>query len=168
MIDFLVDKYSINKKDGDFDFKTYLNSDINTKIDRSSMSASLEARSPLLDYRIIEFAHNLPLKYKFSMSNQKTILKDLLSKYLPRNLFERPKKGFSVPLENWFRKELKNYVLENLSYNNLKNIPCIDINLVKKNIDDHMSQKSNNAPQIWRLIVLKEWISNNGKGYKFL
>ena len=106
----------------DFDLKTYLNDDINTKVDRASMAFSLEARSPLIDYRIIEFSRSLPLNYKFNNYNKKRILKDVLFQYLPKELFNRPKSGFSMPFEVWFREDLREYVFDSLTKNNLKQV----------------------------------------------
>ena len=106
----------------DFDLKTYLNDDINTKVDRASMAFSLEARSPLIDYRIIEFSRSLPLNYKFNNYNKKRILKDVLFQYLPKELFNSPKSGFSMPFEVWFREDLREYVFDSLTKNNLKQV----------------------------------------------
>ena len=145
----------------DFDIKTYLNEDINTKVDRASMAFSLESRSPLMDYRVMEFARSLPTAYKFNNGNQKRILKDLLYERVPANLFNRPKSGFTMPFESWFRSELKDYVMDNLSDNNLKNIPGIHLNRTKEIINEHMTGKWNRYPQIWKLLVLTQWLEKN-------
>ena len=122
----------------DFDIKTYLNWDINTKVDRATMAFSLEARAPLLDYRIIELARSLPTDFKVKDKNQKRILKDLLYDYVPKSIFDRSKAGFSMPFAEWFRKDLKDYVLEELSDDNLKSIPCINPKTIKNMIQKHM------------------------------
>lgn len=147
----------------DFDLKTYLNYDINTKVDRASMAFSLEARSPLMDYNVVEFAQSLPTDYKFKGTNQKRILKDVLYKYAPKELFDRPKSGFAIPLERWFREDLKEYVLSELDDESLKNIPNINIDQVKFMIKQHMDGSWNRYPLIWKLIVLKQWLNTNGK-----
>lgn len=149
----------------DFDIKTYLNWDINTKVDRATMAYSLEARAPLMDHQVIDFARSLPTSFKYYKGNQKRILKDLLYQSVPEEIFKRPKAGFTMPFAVWFRTELKDYVLSELSTHNLKNIPCIDVDKVEYMIQQHMSGKWNRYPLIWKLLVLKQWLDNNGKGY---
>lgn len=143
-----------------FDIKTYLNGDINTKVDRASMAFAVEARAPLMDYRIVTFAQRLPDNYKFGNRVQKRILKDILYQYVPANLFNRPKSGFTMPFNHWFRNQLKNYVYDQLSLNELKNIPGIDADKAFCMINDHMAGKWNRSPQIWKLLVLKQWLKN--------
>lgn len=145
----------------DFDIKTYLNGDINTKVDRASMAFSLESRSPLMDYRVIEFSRTLPTEFKYSSGNQKRILKDLLFKHVPAHMFDRPKAGFTMPFQNWFRNELKDYVMDNLSADNLKNIPGIHVKRTQEIINEHMTGKWNRYPQIWKLLVLSQWLIKN-------
>ncbi|TDS13435.1 asparagine synthase (glutamine-hydrolysing) [Maribacter caenipelagi] len=152
----------------DFDLKTYLSWDINTKVDRATMAYSLEARSPFLDYRVIEFARGLPLEYKFQKDNQKRILKSILYDHVPKELFNRTKSGFSMPFEKWFRNELKDYVLSELSHNNLKNIPGINVKEVCKMIDEHMLGKWNHYQMIWSLLVLKQWLDKNANGLRIV
>lgn len=149
----------------DFDLKTYLNGDINTKVDRATMAFSLEARAPLMDYRIIEFARSLPTNFKYTGKNQKRILKDVLYQYAPKEFFDRPKAGFTMPFANWFRHELKEMVLSELNDEGLKNIPNINIKEVKLRIKQHMDGSWNRYPLIWKLLVLKQWLNENGKEY---
>jgi len=148
----------------DFDLKTYLTWDINTKVDRASMAYSLEAPSPLLDYRVIEFAQGLPTSYKYVKGNQKRILKEILYKHVPKEIFDRPKSGFAVPLGVWFREELKDYVLTELSMKNLKCIPGIRPEVVSKIIKQHLNGKWGHQMIIWKLLVLQQWLGNNGSG----
>ncbi|MDB5029407.1 asparagine synthase C-terminal domain-containing protein, partial [Mucilaginibacter sp.] len=143
-----------------FDVKTYLNGDINTKVDRASMAFSLEARAPLMDYRVVSFAQHLPDSYKFNKGVQKRILKDILYEHVPRHFFDRPKAGFTIPLRHWFRHELKDYVLDHLSPDNLKNIPGVDPPKALQMINEHMNGKWNRFPQIWKLLVLTQWLEN--------
>ena len=149
----------------DFDIKTYLNYDINTKVDRATMAYSLEARSPLMDHRIVEFARSLPTNFKMKGDNQKRILKDVLYDYVPKAIFDRPKSGFAIPFATWFREDLKDYVLSELDDDSLKSIPNINIDEVKFMINQHMDGTWNRHPLIWKLIVLKQWLNNNGKNY---
>jgi asparagine synthase (glutamine-hydrolysing) len=155
---------SILEKVSDYDIKTYLNGDINTKVDRASMAFSLEARAPLMDYRIIEFSRSLNTNFKFSMGNQKRILKDVLYQYLPPAMFNRPKSGFTMPFRDWFKSELKEYVLDNLSYSELQKIPGINVPRTQEIIQEHMSGKWNRYPQIWKLLVLSQWLKKQNEG----
>src|SRR5690554_493242 len=149
----------------DFDLKSYLIWDINTKVDRATMAFSLEARSPLLDYRVVEFARSLPTSFKFKGKNQKRILKEVLYKYVPKEIFNRSKSGFGVPFSEWFRTDLKNFVLSELSEENLEKIPCIEPKIISKYIKQHMDGSWNRFSVIWQVLVLKQWLDHNGKGY---
>lgn len=148
----------------DFDTKTYLIWDINTKVDRATMAFSLEARAPLLDHRVVDFANSLPTEYKYHKGNQKRILKDLLYEHVPKHIFDRPKAGFTMPFERWFKEDLKEFVLSELDDDALKSIPCIDVDKVKFMINQHMDGSWNRYPLIWKLLVLKQWLNTNGKG----
>lgn len=156
-------KKPLLEKISDFDLKTYLNGDINTKVDRASMAFSLEARSPFLDYRIVEFGRSLPTSFKYSRGNQKVILKQILNKYVPDELFERPKAGFTMPFQKWFRNELREMVLDTLNEDNLKKIPNLNVDFVLKQIQNHMAGKTNFYPTIWSLIILTKWFDGHAK-----
>jgi asparagine synthase (glutamine-hydrolysing) len=145
----------------DFDLKTYLNFTINTKVDRATMAYSLEARAPLIDYRIVEFARSLPTEYKFKGKNQKRILKDILYTHVPKHIFDRPKAGFTMPLKVWFRKELKDYVLTELNAEGLCSIPDINVEDGLYKIEQHMACSWNHEGYIWKTLVLKQWLNNN-------
>ena len=156
-------RYLYNQKDfleriSDYDIKTYMNGDIFTKVDRATMAYSLEARTPLVDYRVVEFYQKIPFKYKYKKGSGKNILKDILYEYLPKEIFDRPKTGFVVPLKNWFRNELKDYVYETLSEKNLKKIDDINIVYVKEMIEKHMNGSENNYHQLWTLISYIKWM----------
>lgn len=161
----LHDHKNLIERASDFDIKTYLNWDINTKVDRATMAYSLEARAPLMDYRIVEFARSLPTEYKFNGKNQKRILKDVLYQYVPKEYFDRPKAGFTMPFENWFRHDLKDYVLSELNEKSLKEIPGINLKEVTDKINKHINGSANYYPLIWKLLVLKQWFKNN-TGYQ--
>jgi asparagine synthase (glutamine-hydrolysing) len=154
---------SLVEKVSDFDIKTYLNGDINTKVDRASMAFSLESRAPLMDYRIMEFSRSLPAKFMYQNGNQKRILKDILYQNVPAHFFNRPKSGFTMPFKDWFRKELKDYVLDNLSKSELEKIPGINVPRTQEIIQEHLSGKWNRYPQIWKLLVLSQWIKKQNR-----
>jgi asparagine synthase (glutamine-hydrolysing) len=163
--DFLFhDGKNIYERASDFDLKTYLNGDINTKVDRASMAFSLEARSPFLDYRVVEFARSLPTEFKFKKNVQKRILKDLLYDYVPPQYFDRPKSGFTMPFKEWFRNDLREYVLDELSPNGLNSIPSIKVDEVSEMIQQHMDGSWNRYALIWKLLVLKQWLNKNADG----
>ncbi|WP_411895053.1 asparagine synthase (glutamine-hydrolyzing) [Winogradskyella sp. A2] len=147
----------------DFDIKTYLNWDINTKVDRASMAFSLEVRAPLMDYRVVDFARSIPTDFKFNGNNQKRILKDVLYDYVPSQIFDRPKAGFTMPFSVWFRTNLKDYVMSELDDKGLEKIPGIDIEKVKFRIKQHMDGDWDRYPLIWKLLVLKQWLNHNAK-----
>lgn len=161
---YLLSNKSFLERVSDFDLKAYLNWHINTKVDRATMAFSLEARSPLMDYRIVEFGRKLPTSFKYDGDNQKRILKDILYKHVPKNFFDRPKAGFTMPFENWFRGELKDLVLSELSESELKTIPGINQPLVSKMINQHMNGSWNRYPVIWKILVLKQWLNQNKTG----
>lgn len=154
---------SLLEKVSDFDIKTYLNGDINTKVDRASMAFSLETRAPLMDYRIIEFSRSLPTNFKYSGGHEKRILKDILYQYLPSGLFNRPKAGFTMPFKEWFKYELKEYVLDNLSKSELEKIPGINVRRTQEIIQEHMTGKWNRYPQIWKLLVFSQWLKKQNE-----
>ncbi len=147
----------------DFDIKTYLNWDINTKVDRATMAYSLEARAPLMDHRVVDFARSLPTSFKYHNGHKKRILKDVLYNYVPREIFDRPKAGFTMPFTKWFKEDLKEFVLSELDDNSLKSIPSINVDEVKFRIKQHMDGSWDRYPLIWRLLVLKQWLNTNGK-----
>lgn len=97
------------------DYKTYQLDDILTKVDRATMSVSLEGREPLLDYRVIDFVARLDPSLKINNGNKKYLLKQITHKYLPKEIMNRPKMGFGVPMFDWFKAELKDYLMTYLS-----------------------------------------------------
>lgn len=162
------EKYMFSKKPllerlSDFDIKTYMCGDILTKVDRATMAYSLEARSPILDYKVLEFAKKLPVEYKYKNGQKKTILRELLSRYLPKELYERPKQGFAIPVSKWFRNELKPYLLEILTKDAFADIPEIEYDFFKKIMNDHFTGKWNNTSKIYRVLMLVQWLKKYKK-----
>jgi asparagine synthase (glutamine-hydrolysing) len=140
--------------------KTYLPECILTKLDRASMSVSLEAREPLLDYKLVEFAGSLPLRWKIRNGNQKYILKKLLSRYLPEKLFDRPKHGFNMPLARWLRKELRDLAESYLSTSFLSNQEFFDPQTVQRVVHEHFSGTQDHYPKLYSLIIFQLWHHN--------
>lgn len=145
------------QKDADLNIKLWLENDCNVKIDRASMAFSVEVRSPFLDYRVIEFARSLPINYRFQKGVSKKIVRDILAEYIPKSVFNLPKKGFSVPLENWIRNELKTSVLFELNDDFLSNVPNLNVEKFKLQLEMHLKGKYNYSFSIWKLYVLAKW-----------
>lgn len=139
------------------DLHTYLPDDILTKVDRASMAYSLEARVPLLDHRVVEFAGRLPLRHKFRGGVQKHLLKHLLYRYVPRDLVERPKMGFGVPLDRWFRGEMRSLVREYLDPDRLRKERYFRPEGVSRLVDDHLAGRRNHFMILWALIQFGLW-----------
>ncbi len=144
-----------------FDLKTYLNGDINTKVDRASMAFSLEVRGPLMDYRIAEKAFSMKSDYKFGKGEQKRILKEILYEYVPKNYFERPKSGFAIPLKSWLRNELKEMVVDYINNDALKVIEGLNTTMCISLRDSHLKREKDNSAILWSLIVLSKFINEN-------
>jgi asparagine synthase (glutamine-hydrolysing) len=139
------------------DQKTYLPDAMLTKVDRSSMAASLEVRVPLLDHRVVEYTTKLPDSLKYRNGEGKYILRRLLSRYVPSNMFERPKMGFGVPIDKWFRNELKDLLLDYLSPERLKKEGVFDQYLVEEKIKEHLSGEVNHQYRLWSLLMWEMW-----------
>ena len=135
----------------------YLSDDILQKVDVASMSVGLEARVPLLDHRVVEFAQSLPIGFKQRHGQGKWILKKVLSRYIPLKLFDRPKSGFCVPIREWFRGELKEVLQDELSTSRIKQLGFLEPAGVQRLINLHLSGKRDTHPMLWALISLIRW-----------
>lgn len=140
------------------DFHLVLQGDMLTKVDMMSMAHGLEVRVPFLDYELVDFAFRLPANYKIDRRHQKKILKDTFAGLLPEGLFNRPKKGFEIPLKNWFRGKLKKEILEVLSESNIKQQGIFEPTEVQKIVRflDSSQQGDMNA-RIWALLMFQYW-----------
>jgi asparagine synthase (glutamine-hydrolysing) len=137
------------------DFETYLPGDILVKADRATMAYSLESRSPWLDYRLAEFAGELPASFKISGFNQKRILKDAMAGYIPQELLHRKKMGFSVPLASWLRTSLKPIFEEMVLKDGVGGI--LSIPEVRRLWAAHESALHDHSRKLWYLLVLGLW-----------
>jgi asparagine synthase (glutamine-hydrolysing) len=151
----LLDKIS------DFEMRTYMNGDIHTKVDRATMKYSLEARSPFMDHRIVEFSKTIPDNFKVKNGVAKRILKDVLYKYIPAEFFDRRKLGFRVPFNYWFRNELRDWVYSIITLENLSLIPEIRPDRFMEMVELHMKGKWDYSLKIWKVINLINWIKND-------
>ena len=139
------------------DVMTYLPDDILVKVDRASMAVSLEAREPLLDHRLVEFAWRLPLGLKMRGHQGKWILRRLLSNYVPPVLFERPKRGFSLPLAEWLRGPLRDWVESLLDERRMRQEGFFDAEKVQRKWREHLSGSRNWHPHLWNVIAFQLW-----------
>ena len=137
----------------------YLPDDILVKVDRASMAHSLETRAPYLDVDLYNFCKTLPLHYKIDASSTKKPLRNMLKKYLSEDLLNAPKKGFAVPIDSWFRGELKTWTHDMLSTSSIKSQGFLNAPVVDQYLREHMSGKKNWQFQIWNLLVFQSWIA---------
>lgn len=141
-----------------WDIGHYLKDDLLVKVDRASMQFSLESRVPLLDYRVVEWALNLAPEYKMAGENQKFLLKELLFRFVPRTLFDRPKWGFSIPLEKWLQTDLNYLVQRYLSSEVLEKHQIVNVHAVQQLQDRYKKGQGYLFNRIWLLLVLHWWL----------
>jgi asparagine synthase (glutamine-hydrolysing) len=141
-----------------FDYLGYLPDDILVKVDRASMAVSLEARSPLLDPRILAFAWSLPMEFLVSPDGSgKRILRDLLFRHVPRELVDRPKRGFGVPLDSWFRGPLREWAEDLISERTLAEQGIFDVELVRRLWAQHLCKWRNHSMVLWSILMFQAW-----------
>lgn len=143
-----------------YDTLTYLPSDILVKMDRAAMSVSLESRIPFLDHHLFEFAWKLDEKYKIRNGESKWLLRQLLYDYVPQELVDRPKMGFSVPIGAWLRSDLKDWAEHLLDENRLDQQGFYNSNYVRKIWAEHQSGRKNWEYQLWNILMFQNWIEN--------
>jgi asparagine synthase (glutamine-hydrolysing) len=142
------------------DMMNYLPDDILVKVDRAAMSVGLETRVPFLDVDVVEFAWSLPINHKVKNGKKKVILNDLLSKYLPKNLFNRPKMGFGLPISEWLRGDLKDWAESLLNEKKIKEEGNFSNIEVRKKWKEHLSGKRNWQYQLWNVLMFQQWFND--------
>lgn len=145
-----------------WDMTSYLPDDILVKVDRASMSQSLESRAPFLDHRIVQMAMAIPNRVNAASQDRKWLLKGILAKYLPPHLFERPKKGFSVPIAQWLRGPLKTWAGDLLNPGRIEQEGFFDPALVKQKWDEHQADKRDWHYHLWSILVFQTWLRTYG------
>ncbi len=135
----------------------YLPGDILTKVDRASMAVSLEARVPLLDHRLVEFAWTLPTALKIRDGRGKWLLRQVLYRHVPRELVDRPKSGFAIPLADWLRGPLKPWAGDLLNADSMRRTGLIDPAPIARAWDEHLAGKGNHAEGLWTILMLEAW-----------
>lgn len=140
------------------DLLTYLPDAILCKVERAAMSVSLETRVPFLDHRVVEFAWSLPLNYKLNKNVQKWIVKQILYKYLPERLMNRPKTGFGVPISEWLRGPLKEWASELLKENRIRQEGFFDACLISACWKEHIENGYDNGSKLWAVLMFQSWL----------
>ena len=141
------------------DMKIWLPGDILTKVDRTSMAVGLEAREPLLDHRLLEFAASLPDKMRIRGGQGKWLMKKTMERYLPQNILYRPKMGFVTPIDQWFRGPLAGVARDLATSPFLSHMELFDNAVIAKAAEEHIAGRINNGRLLWQLAMLEKSVS---------
>jgi asparagine synthase (glutamine-hydrolysing) len=139
------------------DFNMYLPDDILAKVDRATMSTSLEGREPLLDHRLLEFAARLPIDYKIRQNKGKYILRDIVHRYVPKEMLDRPKTGFRIPLSSWLHGDLNYLLQENLRREIIERAGILNPQFISDRVREFNSHKLHYTPFIWKILMFQMW-----------
>lgn len=145
------------------DLITYLPDDILCKVDRAAMSVSLETRVPFLDHRIIETSARIPIEMKIQNNKGKWILREILNKYVPSRLIDRPKAGFAVPIGDWIKGPLKKWAEALIEPNRLINEGYLNPEPIQKIWKEHLSGEYDWTPRLWGILMFQSWLEKTKK-----
>jgi asparagine synthase (glutamine-hydrolysing) len=137
----------------------YMADDILAKVDRAAMGVSLETRVPLLDHRVIEFAWRLPMSMKVRDGETKWLLKQVLYKYVPKPLVDRPKAGFAAPIDAWLRGELRDWAEDLLSPGRLADGGYFAIEPIRERWREHLAGEARMGTSLWHVLSFQSWLA---------
>ncbi len=164
---FLFQNESINNFENSMlnDTENYLTEDILVKVDRASMWHSLETRVPFLDHETFIFAWSLPLEMKLKKGESKSILKKSLESFVPRHTFNRPKKGFSIPLDSWLRGPLREWAEDLISQQSINNSEIFSYKVVNKIWTEHLEGSRNWQARLWAVLMFQSWYKERNQNF---
>ena len=141
------------------DINTFLTDQVMAKVDRATMGVSLEGREPLLDNKILEYSSKLPIKFKYHNGTAKYILKKILYKYVPREMLERPKQGFGVPIHEWFKNDMKELYIDQLNEKKIAAEGIFQPKAVNHLLQSHLKNKTiyQHSRKLWYLFIFSIW-----------
>jgi asparagine synthase (glutamine-hydrolysing) len=144
------------------DTLTYLPDDILVKVDRAAMGVGLETRVPFLDHRVVEFAWTLPLEMKIESGRGKRVVRNLLDRYVPRNLIERPKQGFGVPINQWLRGPLRDWAEALLDPSTMRQQGYLHTEFIQRKWAQHISGDRDSHFHLWDVLMFQAWLEETG------
>lgn len=142
------------------DAQTFLPDEVMAKVDRAAMATSLETRAPLLDHRVVEMAWRMPLRMKIRDGQGKWLLRQVLYRHVPRELIERPKKGFGIPIDDWLRGPLRNWAQQLLSEDRLRAEGYLNAEPILRLWQQHLEGSYNWQYQLWPVLMFQAWLAN--------
>ena len=150
------------------DSMSYLTDDVLCKVDRAAMSVSLETRIPFLDHRVAETAWSMSVEQKIKGNVGKIVLRDVLYKYVPRELIDRPKAGFGIPVGDWLKGPLRNWAEDLLNEKRLESEGYFYSAPIQRAWTEHLSGRIDHTPKLWAVLMFQAWLENNGRHMKSL
>ncbi len=139
------------------DYAEFLTDDVLVKVDRASMASGLEVRCPFLDYRVTEFAWRLPVSMRVQGQQKKRVLRKLLERYVPRDLTERPKQGFGIPVDEWLRTSLRDWAEDLLDDKKIKEQGFLNPEAIHRIWQQHLTGWRNHGHFLWSVLIFQAW-----------